>query len=47
MNITLFEVVFYKFIDPTSSQFVVVELERTEMVYGNKILWELLIFKKL
>ena len=33
--------------DPTSSQFVVVALVRAGMVYGNKFLWELLIFKKL
>ena len=47
MNITLFEEVIYKFIDPTSSQFVVVALVRAGMVYGNKFLWESLIFKKL
>ena len=33
--------------DPTSSQFVVVALVRAGMVYGNKFLWKLLIFKKL
>ena len=32
--------------DPTSSQFVVVSLVRAGMVYGNKYLWELLVFKK-
>ena len=47
MNITLFEEVIYKFLDPTSSQFVVVALVRAGMVYGNKFLWESLIFKKL
>ena len=47
MNITLFEEVIYKFIDPTSSQFVVVALVRAGMVYANKFLWESLIFKKL
>ena len=47
MNITLFEEVIYKFIDPTSSQFVVVALVRAGMVHGNKVLWESLIFKKL
>ena len=33
--------------DPTSSQYVVVALVRAGMVYGNKFLWELPIFKKL
>ena len=33
--------------DPTLSQFVVVALERAEMVQGNELLWELLSFKKL
>ena len=47
MNITWFEEVIYKVIDPTSSQFVVVALERAGMVYGNKLLWELFIDKKL
>ena len=47
MNITLFEEVIYKFLDPTSSQFVVIALVRAGMVYGNKFLWESLIFKKL
>ena len=47
MNITLFEEVIYKFLDPTSSQFVVVALVRAGMVYANKFLWESLIFKKL
>ena len=47
MNITLFEEVIYKFIDPTSSQFVVIALVKAGMVYGNKFLWESLIFKKL
>ena len=47
MNITLFGEVIYKLMDPTSSQFVVVALVRAGMVYGNKFLWELLIFKKL
>ena len=37
----------YKFLDPTSSQFVVVALVRAGMVYANKFLWESLIFKKL
>ena len=35
MNITLFEEVIYKFLDPTSSQFVVIALVRAGMVYGN------------
>ena len=47
MNITLFKDVIYKFIDPTSSQFVVVAFVRAGMVYGNKFLWESLIFKNL
>jgi len=47
MNITIFNEVVYKFMDPTSSQFVVVSLVRAGMVYSNKFLWELLIFKKL
>ena len=47
MNITLFEEVIYKYRDPTSSQFVVIALVRAGMVYGNKFLWESLIFKKL
>ena len=47
MNITLFEEVIYKFLDPTSSQFVVIALVRAGMVYRNKFLWESLIFKKL
>ena len=47
MNITLFEEVIYKYLDPTSSQFVVIALVRAGMVYGNKFLWESLIFKKL
>ena len=47
MNIALFNEVIYKFKDLTSSQFVVVALVRAGMVYGNKFLWELLIFKKL
>ena len=47
MNITLFEEVIYKFLDPTSSQFVVIVLVRAEIVYGNKFLWKSLIFKKL
>ena len=47
MNIALFEEVIYKFLDPTSSQFVVVALVRAGMVYVNKFLWESLIFKKL
>ena len=37
----------YKFLDPTSSKFVVIVLVRAGMVYGNKFLWEPLIFKKL
>ena len=37
----------YKFLDPTSSQFVVIALVRAGMVNGNKFLWESLIFKKL
>ena len=44
---TLFEEVIYKFVDPTSSQLVVVAFARARMVYGNKFLWESLIFKKL
>ena len=36
MNITLFEEVIYKYLDPTSSQFVVIALVRAGMVYGNK-----------
>jgi hypothetical protein len=49
MNVTLFNEfeVIYKFMDLSSSQFVVVALVRAGMVYGNKFLWELLIFKKL
>ena len=47
MNITIFNEVVYKFMDPTSSQFMVVSLVRAGMVYSNKFLWELLIFKKL
>ena len=47
MNITLFEEVIYKSLDPTSSQFVVVALVRAGMVYPNKFLRESLIFKKL
>ena len=47
MNITIFEEVIHKFLDPTSSQFVVVALVRAGMVYANKFLWESLIFKKL
>ena len=47
MNITMFDEVIYKYMNPTSSQFVVVSLVRAGMVYGNKYLWELLIFKKL
>ena len=47
MNITLFEEVIYKYLDATSSQFVVIALVRAGMVYGNKFLWESLIFKKL
>ena len=47
MNITIFDEVSYKLMDPTSSQFVVVALVRAGMVYGNKFLWELLVFKKL
>ena len=47
MNITIFDEVIYKYMDPTSSQFVVVSLVRAGMVYGNKFLWELLVFKKL
>ena len=47
MNITLFEEVIYKYLDPTSSQFVVIALVRAGMVYGNKFLWESLIFKRL
>ena len=47
MNITIFDEVIYKYMDPTSSQFVVVALVRAGMVYGNKFLWEFLIFKKL
>ena len=47
MNITIFNEVVYKFMDPTSSQYVVVSLVRAGMVYSNKFLWELLIFKKL
>ena len=47
MNITIFNEVVYKFMDPTSSQFVAVSLVRAGMVYSNKFLWELLIFKKL
>ena len=47
MNVTLFNEVIYKFMDPSSSQYVVVALVRAGMVYGNKFLWELLIFKKL
>ena len=35
MNITLFDEVIYKFMDPTSSQFVVVAFVRAGMVYGN------------
>ena len=46
-NITLFDDVIDKYLDPTSSQFVVVALGRACMVYGNKFLWELLVFKKL
>ena len=40
MNITIFDEVIYKYMDPTSSQFVVVALVRAGMVYGNKFLWE-------
>ena len=47
MNITLFKEVIYKFLDATSSQFVVVAFVRAGMVYANKFLWESLIFKKL
>jgi hypothetical protein len=47
MNVTLFNEVIYKFMDSSSSQCVVVALVRAGMVYGNKFLWELLIFKKL
>ena len=47
MNITMFDEVIYKYMNPTSSQFVVVSLVRAGMVYGNKYIWELLIFKKL
>ena len=47
MNITLFEKVIYKYLDPTLSQFVVVALVRANIVYENKFLWELLMFKKL
>ena len=46
-NITLFEEVIYKFIDSTSSQFVVVVLERAGIVNGNKLVWESQIIKKL
>ena len=47
MNITIFEEVIYKFLDPTSSQLVVVALVRAGMVYANKLLRESQIFKKL
>ena len=47
MNITLFNEVIYKVMDPSSSQYVVVALVRAGMVYGNKFLWKLFIFKKL
>ena len=47
MNITIFDEVIYKYMHPTSSQFVVVALVRVGMVNGNKFLWELLIVKKL
>ena len=40
MNITMFDEVIYKYMNPTSSQFVVVSLVRAGMVYGNKYLWE-------
>ena len=46
MNIALFEEVIYRFLHPTSSQFVVVGLVRAGMVYANKFLWESLIFNK-
>ena len=38
MNIPLFNKVIYKFMDPTSSQYVVVALVRAGMVYGKKFL---------
>ena len=41
----MFDEVIYKHMDTTSSQFVVVALVRAGMGYGNKFLWELLIFK--
>ena len=47
MNKTIFDEVIYKYMDPTSSQFVVVALVRAGMVYCNKFLWEMLVFKKL
>ena len=47
INITLFEEVIYKFLDPTSFQYVAITLVRTGMVYTNKFLWEMIIFKKL
>ena len=47
MNITIFEEVIFKYTDSTLSQFVVVSLVRAGMGYGNKYLWELLVFQKL
>jgi hypothetical protein len=47
MNKTIFDKVIYKYMDPTSSKFVVVALVRAGMVYCNKFLWEMLVFKKL
>ena len=38
MNVTLFNEVIYKCMDPSSSQYVVVALVRAGMVYGNKFL---------
>ena len=40
LNITLFEEVIYKFLDPTSSQFVVVALVRAGMVLAKIRVWK-------
>ena len=38
MNMPIFGDVIYRFMDPTSSQFVVVLLVRAGVIYGNKYL---------
>ena len=46
MNITLYNEVIKKHISPQCSQYVLVALTRSGMVYTNKLLWEFLIGKR-